>query len=196
MPPTPALGRVLLGAAAASAFLLTAAVPAHAEPAERFLPVTNPSFTQPQLGSGYQNVSTGFNTIPGWTVTSGSVDVESAEWAKTGSPSQAVSLNGTGIGGISQAVPTTPGRVVTVTFRYGTETWSGCEKSRNLRFAVSGAGPDSERLFNAGAPDGVRADWRTATYAFTARSRVSHLRFDSVTEGHCGAVITDVTVEE
>ncbi|MEU2543875.1 DUF642 domain-containing protein [Streptomyces roseolus] len=195
MPSTQAIQRGLIAVAAASAFTATAAVPAHAAPDHQYLPLTNPSFNQPQLASGYQGVGAGNSTIPGWTVT-GTVDVESAEWAKTGSASQAVSLNGSSMGGISQALPTTPGRTVSVTFRYGTETWTGCDTTKSLRFTVSGAGPDSDRLINAGTPDKANPNWRTATYTFTAQSRISHLRFDSVIDGHCGAVITDVTAEE
>lgn len=186
---------LIAATAAASALVAIAAAPAQAAPAHQYLPLTNPAFNQPQLASGYQGVGAGGATIPGWTVT-GTVDVESAAWAKTGSESQAVSLNGSSMGGVSQAIPTTPGRAVTVTFRYGTETWDGCDTTKNLRFSVSGTGPDSERLINAGLPDKANPHWRTATYTFTADSRVSHLHFDSVVEGHCGAVITDVTAEE
>ncbi|MEU8893554.1 DUF642 domain-containing protein [Streptomyces sp. NPDC048442] len=174
---------------------MTAAAPTNAAPGPQYLPLTNPAFNQADLGptARYVNVAVGNSFITGWTVTTGTVDLESAAWAKTGSPSQAVTLNGSSQGGISQALPTTPGRRTTVTFRFGTETWDGCEINKDLRFTVSGTGADSEKVLNPGRPDKSNPHWKTGTYTFTAEDRISHLRFDSLVEGHCGAVITDVT---
>ncbi|MFE9687037.1 DUF642 domain-containing protein [Streptomyces sp. NPDC006285] len=189
--------RAVLAVVVASA-ALAAAVPAQAAPdgPGEWLPLTNPSFNQPYLGTNnYQNVGAGSSAIPGRAVVRGDVDVESAKWAKTGSLSQAVSLNGNGQGAIVQAVPTTPGRRVEVTFRPGTETYSKCDTNLPLRLAVTANG-DSEVIFNPGRPDHDQPHWRLATYTFTASDRITHLGFESLVQGPCGAVLTDVTAEQ
>lgn len=185
----------------AAATAVAAAVPAQAAhaAAAQLLPLTNPTFDQPYEGTDPRYLPVGVSIngapIPGWTVTRGNVDIESAKWAKTGSLSQAMSLNGGEQGAIATTIPTSPHHRIDVTFRLGTETWDGCDMSLPERMAVT-ANSEDEVIFNAGKPDHVEPHWKMATYSFVAADRITHLAFESLVQGPCGAVLSDMTVEQ
>ncbi|MEW2289312.1 DUF642 domain-containing protein [Streptomyces sp. NPDC047841] len=170
--------------------------------------VTNPSFIQPYVNptdeGAYQTYGPGDNSITGWRVTQGSVDVLGRVASKTsGSPvvesgSQAVDLNGAGPGGIEQTLNTTPESTVTVTFAAKVNHHPWCtanaatvNESMYVQFA---ADPDNARLRSLGSisAPGRYATWQLLRVTLPATGRHSRLQFISTTPGACGPLITDV----
>ncbi|MFD7863293.1 DUF642 domain-containing protein [Streptomyces sp. NPDC059783] len=184
--------RRLALALSAVAFGLLAATPANGAAAVTDIEIENPSFKQPFLpGSQWRDVDAGSTFIKGWDVTKGDANLESAEWAQTGSSSQAVSLNGDGKGEIRQEVRTVPGRIVHLSFRLGTEMYSECDTTLDNTFTFTPTG-SKPLLMNAGRPDHKNPQWQDVNVTFLATAKRTDLTFTSLVNGRCGAVITDL----
>ncbi len=193
------LGVTLLVAAGAfSAGMLPAraAVPVYVE---------NPTFNMPVQSPGvyaYTRYAQGSTAIPGWQVTSGSVEVYGPDLANTGNGMQSLELNGASPGAVEQAVNTARGATYNVYFRVARDSWTGawpCDRvavDQILYVQVDGD-PNSKRFVTVTAPLGT---WTPVSYWFTATRNQTRLQFGSLTSdpsrAHCGPQLTDVEVDQ
>jgi choice-of-anchor C domain-containing protein len=186
----PLLGGVL----AATAMVVPAGV-ADAAPGNL---VTNGSFENPAVGSGYVVYPAGSTGIPGWTVGSGSVSNASVEqdspdeWpADTGSIS--IDLSGNAPGDLSQDIATTPGMTYTLSFALGGNFYCGqTVKAMRLTFGNTVLGYE----FDDSKSSASDMHWEHESIQLTATTASTHLDFADVTadQSSCGAVVDSVSV--
>lgn len=175
--------------------LLAVAAPAQAQTRVH---VTNPSFDLPGVeqngtDSNYTRIGVGGN-LYGWSVTHGDVDVYGRDFAKAPGRSQALALNGSTAGTIIQALQTTPGTTLAISWRDSPDTYSACGTSTDMSYTLSDG--NEQELRRPGAPVTSGA-WEDRTAYFTADGNVTTIEFSSKNDGGaCGALITDVAVHE
>jgi choice-of-anchor C domain-containing protein len=148
---------------------------------------------------GFQFYYAGDNSIPGWTITGGSVDVLRAPRWQPHEGQQSVDLSGVTTGGIYQDVPTTPGQAYRLSF------WL----AGNPEFTNAGGGPavKTMRLTWDGAPVAnlsfdttgrttTDLGWTQYTFDIVATDATSRLWFESTTSGFAGPLIDDLNLVE
>jgi len=135
----------------------------------------NGDFEQPGITGAFETLPTGSTRLPGWSVTSGTVDYVGTFFQ----PSQgtgSVDLAGTGNGSITQTFPTVPGTRYIVVYDFagnaGTQTVKTMEVS-------AGGSPDTQ-TFDATGRTVTRMEWVTRTFVFTATSASTQLKFAAV----------------
>lgn len=173
---------------------MAAAVPADALTR---IHVHNPTFNMPgveQTGDSYRLVGVG-GDIPGWSVTHGNVDVYGRGFARTPQHTQALDLNGTVPGTVSQTLETTPGSRVVIRWKDSPDTWTGCTAGADQSYSVRTNGQRPE-LFDPGRPS-TESNWQNKSIDFIARDDLTTLEFASKNNsGACGPMITAVVAHE
>ncbi len=168
--------------------------------------IANGDFAGTPPNAGYYPVSAGVNAsaIPGWTVTSGSVDWIEGFWGPTPAtwPSGALSvdMNGTPVAGqpstvgvMSQTITTDLNATYVVGFDLSGNI--GCGPSTvTVSVGASGNAPVPYTDTNSAYAD----QWTTVGYSFTAISSSTVLTFaaDPGNTSNCGAAIGNVTITE
>ena len=184
-------------------------------PASASTTLTNGNFAGPAtvpyetlFASGHGANST---AIPGWTVTSGSVDWINGYWSVPASwpaGSLSIDMNGNGPGAIQSAPFTTvPGAKYVVQFMMSGNSDKGCPaatpttKSLTVSATNGTTQPFSTTDHVYPAYMGIawtsQSTWAVETYTFTAGSS-TQLTFtaDTSNTSPCGPVIADVSVKE
>ena len=188
--------------AAVLALLLTGSV---------FLPkaqaelIVNGSFEAPALGAGhnyFQLLNAGSNALPGWTIGGKSIDV-----LGVGNPyvtgaaadgQQYIDMVGSpGPGVLSQTISTVAGQQYLLSFAYANNyNGSATGSSQALVELLGNATLLHEVITHAGSQPGD-LDWVVATFAFTADSNSTTLRFSSQgvgSSGYAGVLLDNVSV--
>jgi choice-of-anchor C domain-containing protein len=132
-------------------------------------------------------------TVGGWKVDVGNVDVNTTYFKVPDDQSNSVDLNGTATGAISQVLETVVGKTYTVRFLVS-GNWDIGSTNRTLALRV---GPLSRSLSIARPRNWSRTNmgWRQMSYPFIANSTTTTISFRStVTSGPCGPVIANVSV--
>ena len=196
-----------LAVALGGLLLAVAAAPSLAAPGNPDL-VVNGGFEQPALsgtnveyyGPGLAAYGVGISwpipnlTIPGWTVASGSVDVNTTGTWQAADGVQSVDLSGVGPGTIYQDLATTPGESYDVAFALSGNPFCGAQ---NEEVAVDWAGATvATPSFGTGVISNAQADMHYAAERYTvgATSTATRLQFRSLNSSSCGPVIDAVHV--
>ena len=132
--------------------------------------------------------------LPGWTVSSGSIDYIGNYWQAQGGSSRSVDLAGTSLGTISQTISTVIGQMYQVTF------WA----SKNPDLAtptrtgtVSFGGASLPFLYTA-TNDRTNMNWQQYSYDFLATSNSTILSFAADASAGCcyGPALDTVSVSD
>lgn len=138
---------------------------------------------------------TGYNsgqTMGGWTLTQGSVELLSASFIPTYSGGRAVDMDGGAPGAFAQTLTTVAGNTYTVRFMMSANASGVATKSLEL----SVGGVTSNYSINTSAGHSVSTpDWVEQSYTFTATGTSTVLQFRSLSaSGAQGAILADVSV--
>ena len=118
-------------------------------------------------------------TIPGWTVTQGSVDWIGTYWQAPLSSGQAsIDLDGNSPGAISQTLSTTPGQSYIVTF-YLSGNPDGGPSTKQLAVSATG-NPTGEFTYTMDNNSETDMKYLTESYGFTAAGPSTILSFTSL----------------
>lgn len=155
--------------------------------------LANWNFADPPLSSGSLTVTAGSSVITGWDVTSGDVDlVASSEVSNGGTlngvPNQAVDLNGSGPGAISQTFPTTPGYTYTGDYFFFSAANPTVPVVKTATLTVGGT--STAISYDSSTPNG----WQQKSFSFKATGSMSTIAFASTTPGADGPLIGLVEV--
>jgi choice-of-anchor C domain-containing protein len=161
--------------------------------------VTNGSFEdgpEPDAaGPRFTVVPAGAPTIPGWTVTRGSVDYIGPYWQHADGK-RSIDLNGNEPGTIAQTIRTRPGAKYRVTFSLAGNVCTGNGGDRTV--AVSAAGDRATFTFDTTGHGYEDMGWERKTWEFTATAAETTLEFASTTDDPvaCGPALDGVSVVE
>jgi choice-of-anchor C domain-containing protein len=155
--------------------------------------VADPGFEIPYITNApYVSLVEG-DSISAWMAL-GSIDLISANYWNAAEGGQSVDLDGCGMGGVTQVVPTRAGAAYELCFALAANPdgppsikklevlWDG---RRVAMLTVSSAGSTRQRM-----------RWTYHRYEVVGRGGTSVLTFRSLTEGCYGAVIDDVKLQE
>ena len=176
----------LMGAAVASLMLVSGAAQAQNG-------VTNGGFEDPVIGGSCCNTVTVPNTFPGWTVTTGDINVVNGTFGSANGNlaiegSQYLDLIGeSGSGGISQSIATIAGSAYQLSFAYSHNIFSVGAASAS--YAVGSALTGS---FSHNTGTNTNLDWQFVTQRFVAGPGTSTLlSFTNVPNGTSGGIFLD-----
>jgi choice-of-anchor C domain-containing protein len=161
--------------------------------------VTNGGFEdgpEPDANSpGFTVVPAGAPTIPGWTVTRGSVDYIGPYWQHADGK-RSIDLNGNEPGTIAQTIRTKAGAKYRVTFSLAGNGCTGNGGDRTV--AVSAAGDRATFTFDTTGHGYEDMGWERKTWEFTATAAETTLEFTSTTDdpAACGPALDGVSVVE
>lgn len=174
---------------AALLLLVAAAVPAQ---------ITNGGFEQPEVApNSSQQFNAVSNGITGWTVTFGSVDVFNGVPAPF-QGAQALDLDGSGPGTISQIFATTSGTVYSLDFAYSNNPFP-VFSSHSANVSVDGAGSLVNSVITHNSSTGnslAQMDYQMFHTTFTANTPSTTLTFSSLDSAFqsAGIVLDSVSV--
>lgn len=175
--------------------------------------VDNGDFTRPPLADDERLRIGGFDTLPGWGVSRGDVDLYGSGLARLDG-AQAVGLTGSGNGTIGQVPATVPGTTYELSWQDSPDTWPG-ERQEPGRFdpekrsclgkspgdqayQVAVSGTRARTFRPAGDVTTGGPGWSPQRLVFTAGEGDTHLRFISQADPqhlpHCGPLVTHVTL--
>ncbi|MCV6594732.1 MAG: DUF642 domain-containing protein, partial [Silicimonas sp.] len=148
------------------------------------IPVVNGSFEAPVVANWGA-----FDSIPGWTTTSGPLELDGAIWPAA-EGSQSMDLNGNGPVGLEQVVTgLTPGATYALTYQYGVHT--GATSSKTAIVFVNGNIAENITATTAMKPP----NYTSGRYEFTApASGQVTIGFAGSSTGSTGAVIDNVEI--
>ena len=146
-------------------------------------------------GPGFTVVQAGAPTIPGWTVTRGSVDYIGPYWQHADGK-RSIDLNGNEPGTIAQTIRTRPGAKYRVTFSLAGNGCTGNGGDRTV--AVSAAGDRATFTFDTTGHGYEDMGWERKTWEFTATAAETTLEFASTTDdpAACGPALDAISVVE
>ncbi|MEM7097841.1 MAG: PQQ-dependent sugar dehydrogenase [Pseudomonadota bacterium] len=151
----------------------------------------NGSFELPVVTSplGW-NAYSAAGAIPGWTITSGSVELDRTPWPAFDGQ-QSMDLNGNSTGALQQQVNGfTTGESYQVQLEYGLHP--GAQGSATAQISVNGA---SIGTITAG--QGMKVpNYQTASLPFIATALAQTINIESLTGGNTGVVIDNVRITE
>ncbi len=181
----------LVAGGAASA-VLTVSMAATAFAATAFM---NGSFETGTAPGGFTTLSTGDNTsIPGWTVSSGTVDYIGNYW-QSANGSRDLDMSGDSPGAVSQTFSTIVGHTYTVTFDMaGNPDGAPVVKTLNVD---AGDSPTSY-TFDTTGHSRVAMGWTSKTFTFTATGSTTPLTFTSAGPNNTfyGAALDNIVVKD
>ena len=153
--------------------------------------LANWQFSSPSVASGSIDVSAGSPTISGWSVTSGTVDLVSGAGVRAvlnGASPQAVDLNGTSPGAISQTFATVPGYTYSGDYFLVSATAATAPVTKTATLTLNAT--TTPISYDSANTNG----WLQQSFRFTATGSTSTITFASSTPGADGPLITDVEV--
>jgi len=131
--------------------------------------------------------------LPGWTVTSGSVDLvfsSSLVWfAYEGSWS--LDVNGNTVGAMYQDVATTVGTQYQLTFKYSGNANPGCANLKQMNIDATG---NSAQTVTFAPTSNSNMNWQSGSYSFSATSSTTRLSFTGLNSGCAGIVLDDMVL--
>jgi choice-of-anchor C domain-containing protein len=130
----------------------------------------------------------------GWTVGGHSIDIVAEGFWEAASGVQSVDLTGSGLGSISQDIPTVPGQSYELSFAFaGNPAWSDRDPLLvTMEFLWHGTVVDS-LSFNTAGHTGTSMGWSYYDYQLTAATDLTRLTFGSLTaSSNRGPAIDDV----
>jgi choice-of-anchor C domain-containing protein len=154
--------------------------------------IQNGSFETPSAGSTYTVFFAG-NTLPGWTVESGTVEVVGTYW-QAAAGSQSLDLNGIweDIGTIYQDVATVPGESYRIRFALAGNPEGGpTNKTLNVFWQGELL---SELVFDITGHSVTNMGWQYQEYTVVATGTVARLRFQSTCSSFLGPTLDDISV--
>jgi choice-of-anchor C domain-containing protein len=157
--------------------------------------VVNGSFEQGPPVDSFLTLAAGAETLPGWTVTKGTVDI-SGTYLVAGDGSRSIDLIGTpGAGGIRQVVSTVPGQSYRLSF-YMAGNCTGGDKVKKMKVGVGSA---SRILsFDTSGHHNRRPGWVQRGFTFEAISTQTVLEFsdpgEPTSNARYGAALDKVVV--
>ena len=155
--------------------------------------VTNGGLEAPDGISAYTLFGFG-NSMPGWTIEQGTVEIIASTYWESAEGSQSLDLNGIGdlIGTISQDIPTTPGQRYRIRFALAGNPEGGPDiKSLKL----SWAGKELLELrFDITGHSKTNMGWEYHEYVVYASSATCRLLFQSTSPSFCGPALDDISV--
>jgi choice-of-anchor C domain-containing protein len=173
------------------------ALTAAAAPVPKFAPelVANGSFEEGPDGQEWWTLAEGSDTITGWVVTRGGIDLLTTNW-QAGAGKRSLDLHASpGIGGVKQTIKTTKGRTYAVTFRMaGNPGGSVAEKSLWVA-----AGEAKEKFtFDTKGQTHEDMGWEKKEWEFTAAGDETVLEFYSAetADEFAGPALDDVSVKK
>ena len=137
--------------------------------------------------SGYAKVSAGAGSLTGWTVGDTSVDIIKGNFGAVSGYS--IDMLGTpGPGSIWQSLTTVIGQTYVLQFDMSSNR-GGDNTSQGKELTIAGLGGASAHSFSA-----LTAGVSHQSYAFTANSTATLLKFSSGPAGYSGSVLDNVSV--
>lgn len=179
---------------AAGALLASVAMAAPAHAGVNLL--TNGGFEADVSGGGqYQTLSSGSTKIPGWTVTSGSIDLIKNYWQNNKNSLRSVDLAGNAPGAISQTISTVVGMVYQVVFYISAnpDIPGGASTSRALSLTVTGT-PAQNFTYKNNNQTKSNMKWQRRETYVTATSTSTTFTFAALNGGAYGAALDSVSV--
>ena len=172
------------------AFIVAAAAPGYSAA------FTNGGFeaSSPGWTGTYQPQNAGSTTIPGWTVTFGSVDWINTYW-QNAEGSYSIDLSGTSLGQISQTFGTQIGQPYKVTFAMAGNPDGGGDAIKDLLSVVVGGAVSQIFSFVTTGKSTADMDWEDRVFLFTALTTSTTLQFTGLEGNAYGAAIDNVRVE-
>jgi choice-of-anchor C domain-containing protein len=155
--------------------------------------ISNGSFETGIAPGVFTTLTAGDNSsIPGWTVSSGTIDYIGSYWTASDG-SRSIDLSGNGPGGISQTFATIAGVTYNVTFDLSGNP-AGPPAVKTM--TVDAGGAPSTYTYDTVAAGNTLANmkWAAQTYSFTATSASTTLTFTSTTATAYGPALDDVRV--
>ena len=141
-------------------------------------------------GGNYVTINAGdSSSIPGWTVTAGSVDFIGGYWTASDG-FNSLDMDGSSTGEIAQTISTVIGQSYTVGFDFAGNPTGDI---KHMGVQATGSAQQVYSFDTAGhATYGM--GWVHETYAFTATSLLTALTFTSLTGGSSGPALDNVTI--
>ena len=142
------------------------------------------------------DIPAGSTTIPGWTVSTGSVDWITSSWTASTAPSSLDLVGSLGIGGVSQTFDTVPGTVYVVAFDLAGNPGGG-PTVKPLTVTVDGVARTF--TFDITGRTGPAMGWARQSFVFTATGAATTIVFESDVRGlgganNAGAALDNVTI--
>ncbi len=153
--------------------------------------VTNGSFENSAVdpGSGFERLFANSTSMPGWVVSSGSIDHIGTYW-KASDGRKSIDLNGTGPGALTYKLPTQPGKVYRLRFDLAGNPNCPGEIAKVLELTAAGATATYPVDVSTATNDEMK--WQSILFEFTANQEQTSLVFTSRNDGHCGPAIDNV----
>jgi choice-of-anchor C domain-containing protein len=162
--------------------------------ASALAPITNGSFEMGTDPGSYATLSSGDSTtIPGWTVSNGSVDYIGSYW-QASEGSRSLDLSGNAAGTIQKTIPTVAGHDYTVTFDLAGNP-DGAQGVKTLTVKTNaGASSVQNYTFDTTGKSTAAMGWQSESYTFTAPSSNTVLSFVSQDNSPFGPALDNVAV--
>ena len=135
-------------------------------------------------------------TLPGWTVTGGSVDLTSSGsfWGPAFDGNYSMDINGWDPGTISQSFATTAGQLYNVSFVYGRNVAGAPDPARAT--VMAGGQTLNVTAANDGSfGSGHNMIWKSGGFSFTGTGSPTTLTLAAVTGGNGGVFFDKVSVD-
>ena len=160
--------------------------------------IVNGGFEQPAIATFLEVVAPNSATIPGWTVTAGSVDVVNAagngfDVGPADQGAQYLDLNGTRAGTISQTFPTTPGATYQLSFAYANNYFPPTSLTAQVTLSDGSGALFVTTVSHASSVAG-NLNWAAFNQWFTARQSSTTLTFVSTNAGNGGVFLDSISV--
>lgn len=142
------------------------------------------------FGAGYSE------TLPGWAIAAGSVDVTTngSSWGPAFVGLNSVDLNGWDAGTLSQSFATEIGKIYQVSFAFSRNAVGAPDQATALVTAGNGSlqivAPNDVSRFGSAAA----MKWEQASFQFTATGTLSTLSFQATVPGNGGVFLDAVNV--
>jgi choice-of-anchor C domain-containing protein len=163
--------------------------------------ISNGTFSSPcSSGIGICTYTAGDSTsIPGWTVSTGTVDLITTYWQTPPGGGNSVDLNGNGTGGlgVSNTFATVAGDTYVLDFELSGNPDGGANDTGIKTVEVDIGGVIQDFTFDVFANGGNShgdMKWAAESLTFTATGNLTSLSFTSLTDGFYGPVIGDIDV--
>ena len=156
--------------------------------------IVNGSFEDGPDPGEFKMLEKGSTEIKGWEVSRGSVDYIGSYWQQADGK-RSIDLNGSGRGGVSQAIKTKKGQKYAVTFNLAGNPEGGAAVKK---MKVGAVGNSNEFTFDITGKSRTEMGWASKTWEFTATADETTLEFYSTTDDDdaYGPVLDNVTVKE
>ncbi|MFN8121542.1 MAG: choice-of-anchor C family protein [Thermoleophilia bacterium] len=154
--------------------------------------VSNGGFESPVIPTnpGYADYTAG-QSIGSWTVSSASVSLHNTTLQQVAAGTQALDVNGSGPGVVTQTLATTPGTVYRITFQVAGNTY-GSPSLKELQVGWGGSALRTIRFDTTGRSTSAMG-WTTVTLEATATSTSTALTFTGLSSGQYGAMVDAVS---